>query len=44
VRADFVAEVAPWAHGDLKLTLRDGSELMLSRRYRGLLPEDWEAR
>ena len=41
VRADFVAEVAPWAHGDLKLTLQDGSELMLSRRYRGLLPEDW---
>jgi two-component system LytT family response regulator len=41
VRADFVAEIAPWAHGDLKLTLKDGSELMLSRRYRGLLPEDW---
>jgi len=41
VRADFIAEVAPWAHGDLKLTLKDGGELMLSRRYRGLLPEDW---
>jgi two-component system, LytTR family, response regulator len=41
VRADFVAEVAPWAHGDLKLTLQDASELMLSRRYRGLLPKDW---
>ena len=41
VRADFVAEIAPWAHGDLKLTLKDGSELMLSRRYRGLLAEDW---
>ena len=44
VRADFVAEIAPWAHGDLKLTLQDGTELMLSRRYRGLLPEDWEER
>jgi two-component system LytT family response regulator len=43
VRADFVAEVAPWAHGDLRLTLKDGSELMLSRRYRGLLPEDWRS-
>ncbi|MFI4970949.1 MAG: LytR/AlgR family response regulator transcription factor [Lysobacterales bacterium] len=41
VRADFIAAVAPWAHGDVKLTLRDGSELMLSRRYRALLPEDW---
>lgn len=41
VRADFIAEIAPWAHGDLKLTLKDGSELMLSRRYRGLLPDDW---
>ena len=41
VRADAIAEVAPWAHGDLRLTLKDGSELMLSRRYRGLLPENW---
>lgn len=41
VRADAIASVAPWAHGDLKLTLRDGSELMLSRRYRSLLPKDW---
>ena len=43
VRADIVAEVAPWAHGDLRLTLKDGSALMLSRRYRGLLPEDWRS-
>lgn len=43
VRADFIAQVAPWAHGDLKLTLKDGSELMLSRRYRSLLPQDWQA-
>jgi two-component system LytT family response regulator len=41
VRANAIAEVAPWAHGDLKLTLKDGSELMLSRRFRNLLPEDW---
>lgn len=41
VRADFIAEIAPWAHGDLKLTLRDGGDLMLSRRYRSLLPEGW---
>ena len=41
VRADFIASVEPWAHGDLKLTLRDGTELMLSRRYRALLPERW---
>jgi two-component system LytT family response regulator len=39
VRADFIAAFAPWAHGDLKLTLQDGSELLLSRRYRSLLPE-----
>ena len=44
VRASAIAEVAPWAHGDLRLTLRDGSELMLSRRYRNLLPEDWRER
>ena len=44
VRANAIAEVAPWAHGDLKLTLKDGSELMLSRRYRSLLPEDWRER
>jgi len=41
VRADAIAEVAPWAHGDLKLRLKDGSELMLSRRYRSLLPGNW---
>lgn len=41
VRADFIASVEPWAHGDLKLSLRDGEELLLSRRYRSLLPEGW---
>jgi two-component system LytT family response regulator len=41
VRADFVASTEPWAHGDVKLVLRDGAELMLSRRYRALLPGGW---
>lgn len=41
VRADFIAATAPRAHGDLALTLRDGTELLLSRRYRALLPADW---
>lgn len=41
VRADFIAAIAPWAHGDLRLTLRDGGELLLSRRYRMLLPADF---
>jgi two-component system LytT family response regulator len=41
VRAESIAAVAPWAHGDLKLTLKDGSELPLSRRFRSLLPETW---
>ena len=41
VRSDFIAEIAPWAHGDLKLVLKDRSELLLSRRYRNLLPPDW---
>jgi len=44
VRADSIAAVAPWAHGDLKLTLKDGSELPLSRRFRSLLPETWRER
>ncbi len=44
VRADFIAAIAPWAHGDLRLTLRDGGELMLSRRYRNLLPADFRER
>ena len=44
VRADFIAAIAPWAHGDLRLTLKDGGELMLSRRYRHLLPADFRER
>ena len=39
VRAAFIAEITPWAHGDLRLTLKDASELLLSRRYRNLLPD-----
>lgn len=38
VRADCVVATAPCGHGDMKLSLRDGSEVMLSRRYRALLP------
>lgn len=41
VRADFVAQIAPHAHGDLRLVLRDGTELLLSRRYRRLLAGIW---
>ena len=41
VRADFISEITPWAHGDLKLTLKDGGELMMSRRYRALMPVKW---
>ncbi|MEP7041911.1 MAG: LytTR family DNA-binding domain-containing protein [Dokdonella sp.] len=44
VRADVIATITPWAHGDLRLTLKDGSELMVSRRYRALLPHDWRSR
>jgi two-component system LytT family response regulator len=41
VRSASIVAIAPWAHGDSKLTLKDGSEIMLSRRYRALLPPDW---
>ena len=41
VRADFIAETAPHAHGDLRLVLRDGTELSMSRRYRRLLAGIW---
>jgi two-component system LytT family response regulator len=41
VRAGCIAEIAPRAHGDAVLRLNDGNELMLSRRYRNLLPDDW---
>jgi len=41
VRADFIATVSPHAHGDQRLVLRDGTELLLSRRYRAALPPGW---
>lgn len=33
VNLDAVREIHPWFHGDYKLSLHDGSELMWSRRY-----------
>jgi two-component system LytT family response regulator len=34
VRLDAVRELYPWFHGDYKVILDDGTELMWSRRYR----------
>jgi two-component system, LytTR family, response regulator len=34
-----IRELHPWSHGDWMIVLRDGRELMLSRRYRDRLPE-----
>jgi len=39
IRAESIAQIAPRAHGDSLLTLRDGTEVLLSRRYRQLLPD-----
>jgi len=39
VRADQIAALTPRAHGDAELTLRDGSSVLVSRRYREALPE-----
>jgi len=41
VRAAAVAAIAARTHGDALLTLRDGTEVLLSRRFRALLPPDW---
>jgi two-component system LytT family response regulator len=41
VRADAIIGIEARAHGDAALTLSDGSEVLLSRRYRDLLPDDW---
>ena len=38
VRADQIAALTPRAHGDAELTLRDGSTVLVSRRYREALP------
>lgn len=43
VRADAISRIDSRAHGDALLTLRDGTEVLLSRRYRSLLPADWLA-
>jgi len=34
VRLDAVASMHEWSHGDYKVVMRDGSELIWSRRYR----------
>lgn len=39
VRADQIASVTPRAHGDAAITLRDGTCVLVSRRYRDALPE-----
>ena len=41
VRADAIARIDARTHGDALIVLRDGTEVLLSRRYRNLLPEDW---
>ena len=40
LRVDQILGVSPRAHGDAELHLRDGSSLLLSRRYRDALPAD----
>jgi two-component system, LytTR family, response regulator len=34
VNADRVREIHPWSHGDQLVVLQDGTELLMSRRYR----------
>jgi two-component system LytT family response regulator len=34
VRLDAIKELQPWFHGDYRVLLQDGTELMWSRRYR----------
>jgi two-component system, LytTR family, response regulator len=38
VNLDSVCELHPWSHGDFQVVLRDGTRLVLSRRYRDRLP------
>jgi two-component system, LytTR family, response regulator len=38
VNLDRICDLTPWSHGDLQVTLNDGTQLMLSRRYRERLP------
>ena len=37
INADRVREIHPWSHGDQLVVLQDGTELLLSRRYRDRL-------
>jgi two-component system LytT family response regulator len=39
VNMDAVKEIHPWFHGDYKLRLHDGGELMWSRRYAAKRPD-----
>jgi two-component system, LytTR family, response regulator len=39
VNVDRIKELQPWFHGDCKILLNDGTELMLSRHYRQRLDE-----
>lgn len=39
VRLDAVREITPWSHGDYRVTLRDGTTLSWSRRYRAAAGE-----
>jgi two-component system LytT family response regulator len=38
VRVAFISELQPMFHGDYELVLRNGERLVLSRRYKALLP------
>ena len=37
VNIDFIKEMQPWSHGDYVVILKDGTKLMLSRRFRDRL-------
>jgi two-component system LytT family response regulator len=39
VNIDRIKELQPWFHGDCKIMLHDGTQLMLSRYYRQRLDE-----
>ncbi len=39
VNLDAVKEIHPWFHGDYKIRMQDGSELMWSRRYAAKRPD-----
>jgi two-component system, LytTR family, response regulator len=34
IRLDAVREMHEWSHGDMRVVMNDGAELMWSRRYR----------